>query len=82
MNCPFLIEQIVAFRIDRKGNEQMIQLLRRQHPSEEILSRLATIMAAAFPSQYPIMDMDGEAMLNLDLIQRLFPEERSGDWHV
>ena len=82
MGCATLVEQLRGLRIDRKANEQLIHVLRRHYPSEETLKRLATSLAESFPSEYPIVNMDFEALMHLDVIQRLFTDNGSGDGHM
>ena len=78
MQCPTLIEQLVGIAVDQRANKQLIHLLRSYPLPPSTLQRLAQ----SFPSEYPIIRMDGESLFQMDLIQWVFTDDGAGDGHV
>ena len=82
MGCPTIIEQLVGLAIDDLAHTQLINILRDHNLPREALDKLSATLVGAFPSGYPIINMDGEALCHTDAIQWLFTDNGSGDGHI
>lgn len=82
MGCPTLIEQLVGIAVDQRTNQQLMRILRGHTLPAKINQDLALILVESFPSGYPIADIGRESDYLLDMVQRVFTDDGSGDGHL
>jgi hypothetical protein len=79
---PFLIEQMVGNAITAMSACETRRLLRMGKFKSESLPRLAEILDETYPHGYPKLNLSGELMGSLDIIQKTFTNGGIGGGHL
>jgi hypothetical protein len=82
LHCPTLIEQFVGMAVDEWASQQLMRILRGHTLPDKAHQDLALILAESFSSGYPIADVGRESLGLLDIVQRVFTDDGSGDGHL
>jgi len=77
-----LIEQLVGLAICRLAYEEIFHILATQRLSVVELEHLQHQLLQLFPQGYPLIDMEGERLAFLDVVQRSFTDGGPGGGHL
>jgi hypothetical protein len=77
-----LIEQLVGLSISGLGHEEILSLLADQRLSAAELQRFQEQMSQIYQGDYPLMNMDGERLAFMDIVQRSFTDGGPGGGHL
>ncbi|MFA5865125.1 MAG: hypothetical protein WC975_10620 [Phycisphaerae bacterium] len=77
-----LIEQLVGLAVQTLADQQVLRLLKAGKIKTESLPELAKMLEEIYPVKYPKMDIQGERLFALDVIQRIFTDNGIGGGHI
>lgn len=77
-----LIEQLVGLVIGRLGYEEIFHILATQRFSATELEHLKNQLLQLYPQGYPLIDMEGERLTFLDVVQHSFTDGGPGGGHL
>ena len=77
-----LIEQLVGLAIGRLGYEEIFHFLATQRLSATELEHLQHQLLQLYPQGYPLIDMEGERLAFLDVVQHSFTDGGPGGGHL
>ena len=77
-----LIEQLVGMAISGLAHAEIMSLLADQKLSAAELQRLQEQMSQIYPGGYPLINMEGERLAFLDIIQHSFTDGGPGGGHL
>ncbi len=77
-----LIEQLVGLGIGRLAHEEIFQILATQRLSAVELEYLQHQLLRIYPQGYPPIDMEGERLAFLDVVQHSFTDGGPGGGHL
>ncbi|MBN2315545.1 MAG: hypothetical protein JXM79_16575 [Sedimentisphaerales bacterium] len=75
-------EQIFAQSISRAGYNEILRIVNTHSLSAGHLERLRRQLSQLYPEGYPLLNMEGERLTFLDIIQRSFTEGGPGGGHL
>jgi len=77
-----LIEQLVGLGIGRLAHEEILHILATQRLSAAELEHLKHQLLQLYPQGYPLIDMQGERLAFLDVVQHSFTDGGPGGGHL
>jgi len=77
-----LIEQLVGLALGRLAYEEIFHILATQRLSAAELEHLQHQLLQLYPQGYPAIDMEGERLAFLDVVQRSFTDGGPGGGHL
>ena len=77
-----LVEQLVGTAISSLGHAEILSLLADQKISAPELQRLQEQWSQIYPGGYPLINMEGERIAFLDIVQRSFTDGGPGGGHL
>ena len=75
-------EQLTAQFLNRVGHRDILHIINTQSLSASDLSQLRLQLSNIYPEGYPLLNMEGERLALLDIIQRSFTEGGPGGGHL
>ena len=77
-----LIEQLVGLGICAIARDETLRLLDTQKLSAADLQNLQNRLSRVYPDGYPLMNMEGERLFFMDVVQRSFTDGGPGGGHL
>ena len=77
-----LIEQLVGVAISSLGHGEILRLLADRKLSAAELHRFYEQMSQIYPGGYPLINMEGERLTFMDIVQRSFTDGGPGGGHL
>jgi hypothetical protein len=77
-----IIEQLVGLAISRAGYEEILYIAATEDISAADLKRLQQQLLQIYPGDYPLMDIEGERLVFLDIVQYTFTDGGPGGGHL
>jgi hypothetical protein len=77
-----IVEQLVGLAISRVGYEEILYIVARENISAADLKRLQQQLSQIYPGDYPLMDIEGERLTFLDMVQHTFTDGGPGGGHL
>jgi hypothetical protein len=77
-----LVEQLVGMAISGSGHAEILSLLADQKISANQLQRLQEQLSQIYPGGYPLINMEGERLAFMDIVQRSFTDGGPGGGHL
>ncbi|MHC4112845.1 MAG: hypothetical protein ACYSUY_17360 [Planctomycetota bacterium] len=77
-----IIEQLVGLHISRVGYEEILYIAATEDISAADLKRLQQQLSRIYPRGYPLMDIEGERLVFLDMVQHTFTDGGPGGGHL
>ena len=77
-----LVEQLVGMSISGLGHTEILSLLADQKISAPELQRLQEQLSQIYPGGYPLINMEGERLAFMDIVQRSFTDGGPGGGHL
>jgi len=77
-----IVEQLVGLVISRIGYEEMLYIAATEGISAADLKRLQQQLSQIYPGGYPLMDIEGERLTFLDMVQHTFTDGGPGGGHL
>lgn len=77
-----LTEQLIAQNFSRAGLRDILHIVSTRSLSTADLGRLRDQLSQIYPEGYPLMNMEGQRLAFLDIIQRSFTEGGPGGGHL
>jgi len=77
-----LIEQLVGMGISSLGHAEILSLLANQKISANQIKRLQEQLSQIYPGGYPLINMEGERLVFMDIVQRSFTDGGPGGGHL
>jgi len=77
-----LVEQLVGMAISGPGHAEILSLLANQKISANQLQRLQEQLSQIYPGGYPLINMEGERLAFMDIVQRSFTDGGPGGGHL
>jgi hypothetical protein len=77
-----IVEQLVGSVISRTGYEEILYIVATEEVSAADLKRLQQQLSQIYPGGYPLMDIEGERLTFLDMVQYTFTDGGPGGGHV
>jgi len=77
-----LVEQLVGIAISGPGHAEILSLLANQKISANQLQRLQEQLSQIYPGGYPLINMEGERLAFMDIVQRSFTDGGPGGGHL
>ncbi len=77
-----IVEQLVGLGIGRLAYEEIFDVLAVQRYSADELKRLQNQLSQLYPQGYPLINMEGEKLAFLDVVQRIFTDGGHGGGHL
>jgi len=77
-----LVEQLVGLGISSLGHGEILSLLAYRKLSATDLKRLHEQMSQIYPGGYPLINMEGERLAFMDIVQRSFTDGGPGGGHL
>jgi hypothetical protein len=77
-----IIEQLVGLDVRNLAYDELLPLLATQKLSAAELKDLQHQLSQFFPQGYPLMELEGERMAFMDVVQRLFTDGGPGGGHL
>ena len=76
------VEQLVGLAISSLGHEEILHIANTQRLSAADLTRLQQQLSQIYPSGFPLMNMEGERLSFMDVVQRSFTDGGPGGGHL
>jgi hypothetical protein len=77
-----LVEQLVGLAICSMGRDEALRLVETQKLSASDLRNLQDQLSRIYPDGFPLMNMEGERMFFMDIVQRWFTDGGPGGGHL
>lgn len=77
-----IVEQLVGLIISRAGYEEILYIATKEDVSAADLKRLQQQLSQIYPGGYPLMDIEGERLTFLDMVQHTFTDGGPGGGHL
>ncbi len=77
-----VVEQLVALSMARMAEEEILRIGDRQGLSAMELADLQRRLAALYPQRFPLVDVQSERLVFLDVVQHVFTDAGLGGGHV
>jgi competence protein ComGC len=77
-----LVEQLVGLALSGLGYTEILNIAGTKDLSSVDLKHLQQELLQAYPQSFPLMNMEGERLLFMDAVQRLFTEGGPGGGHL
>ncbi len=77
-----LVEQLVGTAISALSQEQLIDIIAAADLTPDRVEQLRQSYAAVYPDGYPLVNVESERLVFLDLVQRVFSEGGPGGGHL
>jgi hypothetical protein len=77
-----IVEQLVGLAISRAGYEEILYIATTEDISVADLKKLQQQLSQIYPGGYPLMDIEGERLLFLDIVQHTFTDGGPGGGHL
>ncbi len=77
-----LVEQLVGMAISGLGHAEILSILASQKLSAAELQRLQEQLSQIYPGDYPLINMEGERLAFMDIVQRSFTDGGPGGGHL
>ncbi|HCO95757.1 MAG TPA: hypothetical protein DIU00_17725 [Phycisphaerales bacterium] len=81
-NKGSIIEQLVSQGISNLGHEEILNILSDRKLSTAELLKLQEQLSQIYPGDYPLMNLEGERLVFMDVIQRSFTDGGPGGGHL
>lgn len=78
----FLVEQLVGFAISSTAWAEILNILETKNLSSADLNRIQQQLVQIYPQSYPLINMEGERLMFMDAVQRVFTEGGPGGGHL
>ena len=77
-----LVEQLVGLAICSMGRDETLRLVETQKLSASDLQKLQSRLSQIYPNGYPLLNMEGEKLFFMDIVQRSFTDGGPGGGHL
>jgi len=77
-----LVEQLVGIAISSLGHAEILSVLANQKISANELQSLQEQLSQIYPGGYPLINMEGERLAFMDIVQRSFTDGGPGGGHL
>ena len=77
-----LIEQLVGLAVSNLAHEEILRIAETQDLSAAELEKIQQQLSQLYAEGYPLMDIEGERLAFLDIVQRAFTEGGPGGGHL
>jgi len=77
-----LVEQLVGLAISSFGHEEILNIVNTQRLSAADLKGLQQQLSQIYPEGFPLMNMEGERLSFMDVVQRSFTDGGPGGGHL
>jgi hypothetical protein len=77
-----LVEQLVGIAVSSLGCEEMLSIVGTKELSPVNLRRFQQQLLQIYPQGYPLMNMEGERLCFMDVVQHIFTEGGPGGGHM
>ena len=77
-----LVEQLVGIAISALAHEEMLHIMATQSLSAIELKQVQQQLSQIYPQGYPLMNIEGERIEFLDIVQRVFTKGGPGGGHL
>jgi len=81
-NKGSIIEQLVGQGISNLGHEEILNILADRKLSAGELLKLQEQLSQIYPGDYPLMNLEGERLVFMDVVQRSFTDGGPGGGHL
>jgi hypothetical protein len=77
-----IVEQLVGLAISRLAHQEILHITETEKLSAAQLKRLQQQLLEIYPGGFPPMDIEGERLMLLDIVQHLFTDGGLGGGHL
>ncbi|MCJ7777249.1 MAG: hypothetical protein MUP16_02900 [Sedimentisphaerales bacterium] len=77
-----IVEQLVGIAIGALAHHELLDIVATQNLSAADLKQLQQRLSQIYSEGYPLMNMEGERLLFLDIVQRVFTDGGPGGGHL
>jgi len=77
-----IIEQLVGASISGLGHEEILTIMADRKLSNTELNRLYEQLFKIYPGDYPLLNMEGDRLMFMDVVQRSFTDGGPGGGHL
>jgi hypothetical protein len=77
-----IVEQLVGASISNLGHEEILSILADRELSNTELKRLYELLSRIYPGDYPLLNMEGERLMFMDVVQHSFTDGGPGGGHL
>jgi len=77
-----IVEQLVGLAISRLAHQEILHITETEKLSAAQLKRLQQQLLEIYPSGFPPMDIEGERLMFLDIVQHVFTDRGPGGGHL
>jgi len=77
-----IIEQLVGIAISALAHEQIKNIIATQQPSATDLKQIQQQLSQIYQQGYPLMNIEGERLIFLDIVQSVFTDGGPGGGHL
>jgi hypothetical protein len=77
-----MVQQLVGLSINNLGHQEIFTILADRKLSADELQHLHEQLSKIYPGDYPSMNMEGERLMFMDIVQRSFTDGGPGGGHL